>query len=211
MKITRWGLGLLSLAVLLTSVSNASAWWKPFSHCGSCCHLRHHCFETHITCRPYNAFTPICWGNLTCDGCCPNPCAVASGCMTPSFGGCAPGMDCAGFQGGCTPGGFCGYPGGMLPGYAGAPFQGYPVQGYPGAMQSLPGAPLPQAMPTLAPNYNVPPPANQTTQYGNPAMYYGVQPASYYPGYYYGYPTAYYPSYPAMPYGYGYGNPQRPY
>ena len=22
---------------------------------------------------PYNAFTPICWGNLICDGCCPSP------------------------------------------------------------------------------------------------------------------------------------------
>jgi hypothetical protein len=99
----------------------------------------------------------------------------------------------AGFAGGYMPGQFCGYPGGMLPSYAG---------GYPGAA-------MPQALPTQAPTYNIPPPAGQTTQYSNPAMYYGVQPASYYPGYYYGYPTAYYPGYPAMPYGYGY--PQRPY
>jgi len=210
MKITRWGLGLLSLAVLLASVSDASAWCGLFSHCGPC-HHRHHCFETHITCRPYNAFTPICWGNLTCDGCCPNPCAVASGCMMP--GGCGPDACGAGFSGGCAPGGFCGYPGGVLPSYAG----GYPggvLPSYAGVPAPYPGVPMPQPMPTQAPNYNVPPPVNnQTTQYGNPAMYYGVQPASYYPGYYYGYPAAYYPSYPAMPYGYGYGyaNPQRPY
>ena len=193
MKITRWGLGLLSLAVLLTSVSDAGAW---FGHCGSCYHHRHHCFETHITCRPYNAFTPICWGNLTCDGCCPNPCGVASGCCMPPS--CGSGSCGAGFAGGYMPGQFCGYPGGMLPSYAGAPI-------------AYPGVPMPQTMPTQAPNYNLPPPVNQTTQYGNPAMYYGVQPASYYPGYYYGYPTAYYPSYPAMPYGYGYVNSQRPY
>ena len=34
--------------------------------------FHHHKYTTQITCRPYNAFTPICWGNLTCDGCCPS-------------------------------------------------------------------------------------------------------------------------------------------
>jgi hypothetical protein len=69
----------------------------------------------------------------------------------------------------------------------------------------MPSGAYPQMVPTQIPN-NMPPPLNQTTQYGNPAMYYGVQPANYYPGYYYGYPAPYYPSY-AMPYGY---NAQRP-
>src|SRR5882724_10277641 len=62
------------------------------------CHNR---YVTQITCRPYNAFTPICWGNLVCDGCCPQPCGVASGCLPMTFGvppfaanGC--GMPCMG-------------------------------------------------------------------------------------------------------------------
>ena len=67
----------------------------------------HHRYVTHITCRPYNAFTPICWGNLVCDGCNPSPCGVASGCLPMTMGvppwaysaGC--GMPCMG--GACGP------------------------------------------------------------------------------------------------------------
>src|SRR5438552_136077 len=117
MKITRWGLGLLSLVALLTSVGDASAWgvfgWRP------------HCFETHITCRPYNAFTPICWGNLICDGCCPNPCAAASGCNMFPSGGCM-GDGC--MAGGFMPGGYyAGFGGGYMPAYAGMPFNANPA------------------------------------------------------------------------------------
>jgi hypothetical protein len=178
------------------SVSNASA-WGLFNHCGPCYHRGHHCFETHITCRPYNAFTPICWGNLYCDGCCPNPCGVASGCnMMPSwggggYGGCAPGMPCAG------------YPMGGLPSFASTPWDAAP-----GSFPNNPYGPQ-QSIPMQVPTNNVPPGVN-TTMYGNPGTYYGVQPANYYPGYYYGYPMQYYPGYPAMPYGYGNAQ-QRPY
>ena len=64
--------------------------------------FRHHRYVTHITCRPYNAFTPICWGNLVCDGCNPSPCGVANGCLPLTMGvppwavsaGC--GMSCMG-------------------------------------------------------------------------------------------------------------------
>src|SRR6516165_7581412 len=73
MKFTRWAVGLWSLTALLMLAGNADAWL--FNHCGGChgCHSHcHHCYETHICCRAYNAFTPICWGNLYCDGCCPN-------------------------------------------------------------------------------------------------------------------------------------------
>lgn len=69
MKHKLLALGFLSLLGLLTSdVPAYSGWW----HCHRC--------TTHITCRPYNAFTPICWGNLICDGCCPSPCGMVSGC-----------------------------------------------------------------------------------------------------------------------------------
>ncbi len=80
-----WVLGLLSLVGVSMSASDASAFLLRH-------HFRHHRFVTQITCRPYNAFTPICWGNLVCDGCTPNPCAVAGGCMPMGCGptGCAP-------------------------------------------------------------------------------------------------------------------------
>jgi hypothetical protein len=190
---TRWGLALASLAAVLLSGSDANAWCFKNSCCGPCYHHRLHCFETHITCRPYNAFTPICWGNLYCDGVCPNPQAFAAGCCSfPSYGGCMPGGCMAG---GCMTGpAYPGYAGGFAPGYGGygmgVPYQGAPYQGAP---MVLPGAPLPQGVPTQMPN-------NNTAQYGYP-MPYGVQPAGY-PGYYYGYPTY---NYPTMPYGNGYG------
>jgi hypothetical protein len=59
-----WVLAALSLAGLALSGTTA------FAGLFGCCFRSHCC--TQITCRPYNAFTPICWGNLTCDGCCPS-------------------------------------------------------------------------------------------------------------------------------------------
>ena len=93
-------------------------------------------------------------------------------------------------------GGGCGDPGigmgvgmGMPP--AGAMMMLPPGMPMPGAPMA-PGAPTPpnQMAPPSGP---VPPILNHTAQQGNPAAYYGVQPASYYPGYY-GYPQAYYPA-----------------
>ena len=192
MKLASWGLGLLSVAALLFSAVDADA----FSLCNPCSCHRHHCHhfchhscETHITCRPYNAFTPICYGNLYCDGCCPNPCALAGGC-SPSWGGCIAGSGCGGFAGPYA-GGFIS---GFGPVYAG-PLQPGWGDSYPGMLPSVPtslpvtpGTPGTQvpAAPT------VPPVLNHTTQYGNPVPYYGVQPTNYYPGYY-GYPANYYP------------------
>ncbi len=170
MKLTRWGWGILGVAALLVSSTSAQAW--PFHHCCGC---RHHCCEMHICCRPYNAFTPICCGNLFCDGCCPNPCAAASGCCAmPSYGCGMPAPCMGGFDG-------CGY-GACVPGACDAG---------PMMPPSLPpvGAPLPPGPATpVAPTPTTMPPAfNHTAQYGAPAMPYGVWPASYYPGYYYGY------------------------
>src|SRR4051794_14589629 len=78
MKSTRWILGLLSVAGLLLSLTQDAAALWPFNCCGG-----HHC-DMHICCRQYNAFTPVCWGNVHCDGCCPN-----FGC---GMGSCMPGM-----------------------------------------------------------------------------------------------------------------------
>jgi hypothetical protein len=80
-------LGLFSLCTLAFTASESQA-WPGLLH--SIFH--HHRYATTITCRPYNAFTPMCWGNLVCDGCCPSfgggggcqmPCSVGM----PSFAG----------------------------------------------------------------------------------------------------------------------------
>src|SRR5207249_4702540 len=47
---------------------------------------KHNRYVTQITVRPYNAFTPIAWGNLVCDGCVPNPCGVSMGQLPMAFG-----------------------------------------------------------------------------------------------------------------------------
>lgn len=93
---TNWGLnmkrkllalGLFSLCSLALFASESQAFFgllHPY-HPNSLWH-KHNRYVTHITCRPYNAFTPICWGNLVCDGCNPSPCGVASGCLPMQFG-----------------------------------------------------------------------------------------------------------------------------
>ncbi len=98
--------GLLSLCLLGISTSQVAA--GIFD-----CWCRHK-YTTQITCRPYNAFTPICWGNLVCDGCCPNPCGCASGCLPMTMG--VPPWACQGGGCGMPPpcmGGGCGMPGGF--------------------------------------------------------------------------------------------------
>jgi hypothetical protein len=198
MKITTWGLGLASLAALLLSVSDADA--LLFHHH---CHCRHHCCDMRICCRPYNAFTPFCCGTMHCDGCCPLPCAQASGCAAmPSYGCDMPAPVCGGFAGACAPG------------------YGSPAMGGSMPVNLPPAMPMPSGVPVPL-NPNVPPVLNHTAQYANPAMYYGVQPVGYYPGYYYGYQPSYYPAayyYQAAYqngynpyYGYGYGYAPRAY
>jgi hypothetical protein len=75
-------LGFLSLAALAWATAPASAWWPCGKCCSKCC--------TTICVRQYNAFTPICCGNLCCTGCCP---------MT--FGGCGMGGAAYGDGGTC--------------------------------------------------------------------------------------------------------------
>lgn len=200
-------LGLLSLAGLDLCLPQASAFF--------CCRKwRRCCGMTQITCRPYNAFTPICWGNLVCDGCCPS---------MGNFhgGGCGP-MGCGPM--GCGPMGY----GPMMGGWGESPLlAGGDVSCTPGSPGCLPSPtsttivpatpPTPGAAPAPgAPSFTPPPPAPSTTYY-NPYAGYGLQRAGYYPGYYgyrpaYNYAAAYqYNPYWANPYaGYGY-NPYQGY
>src|SRR5271168_3906033 len=90
MKRNILALGLLSLCCVALCAGSAHALFD--------CWLPRHRYVTHITCRPYNAFTPICWGNLVCDGCNPSPCGCASGCLPMQFG--APPWACGS---GCNP------------------------------------------------------------------------------------------------------------
>jgi hypothetical protein len=194
MKMTQWGLGLLSLAGLLWGAATTDA--GIFGHCCGC----HHCCDIKICCRPYNAFSPICCGNLFCDGCCPSPCGGAVGCCNfPSWGCGMPAPVCSGFAEACVPSG-------CAPG--GAPCQSLPSAPPATPTGTTPSGPAPSGT-------GVPPILNHTAGYGQPGWFYGVQPAGYY-GYqagYYGNPYLAWPTaaYPYTNYGYGFGYGQRPY
>ncbi|MBI3823832.1 MAG: hypothetical protein HY289_14275 [Planctomycetes bacterium] len=79
-------LGLFSLCALAMFANDSHAFGLLSPYHPSSLWNRHNRYVTQITCRPYNAFTPICWGNLVCDGCVPSPCGVASGCMPMTMG-----------------------------------------------------------------------------------------------------------------------------
>jgi hypothetical protein len=165
-------LSFLSLAGLAAGATPAQAW---LFHHGHGIH-RH---STVIICRPYNAFTPVCYGNLVCDGCCPiglpshgHGDACVGGACGPMFDGPVLG----GYDVGGIP------PSAMHPSmYVGAPM---PVPGQqpinlpPGAQFIPPGA---QAFP--------PPPAPANTQTYAPPAGYQVAPANYRGQY----PMVYYP------------------
>lgn len=76
-------LAVLSVAGLMVTVGHASAWW--------CCHKCANTCCTTICIHPYNAFTPICCGNLACNGCCPinlTQGCCQQGCGYPQCGPC---------------------------------------------------------------------------------------------------------------------------
>jgi hypothetical protein len=196
------------------------------AHTGEAGLLRHlcgHCdskFSTYICMRQYNAFTPICSGNLTCHGCCPMtfcggmppmPNPYMGGCMPPPMM-CAPPPMVPPYC--CTTGGCCdaeclpppvtaynghyGVPAPVDPGSHG--FSPVPAPVNPGSQGFTPPAPSPLP---------------QMSYMGmNPGYMNNVQPVGYYPYnpyYYYGYygqPYSYNPQYPnywqGMPY-YPYG------
>ena len=170
-------LGFFSACCLAFFASESQAFFGLFRHC---CHH----YTTRITCRPYNAFTPICWGNLTCDGCCPSPCGVAGGQMPLMMG--APPWACA-----------------AGPGY-GDPFLafgGFPMMGHPPMTAPMP--PI-NNTPGFTPPTPMPLPQNPNNTMIPPI---GVSQANYYPMPYY-MPMQYNP-YMGMPYapapGYWYG------
>ena len=72
----------LSVALLPLSSGTASAWCWPWKCCGQC-------YDFSICCKQYNAFTPICFGKLYCDGCCPSPYLNGYG-HSPAHGNCLP-------------------------------------------------------------------------------------------------------------------------
>lgn len=63
----------LSLMLLSWDSGKASAWNWPWK----CCCGR--CYDFSICCKQYNAFTPICFGKMSCNGCCPSPEAYGAG------------------------------------------------------------------------------------------------------------------------------------
>ncbi len=167
----------------------------------------HNRYTTHITCRPYNAFTPICWGNLVCDGCCPSPCGVAGGCLPMNIG--APpwcgnygmsGMPCAApcMGGSCGPDGACASD--MPPQMGMQPYMGMqPQMGMPiPDVRTAPFMP-PTPMPAGPGQVGYRPYANaQPMQMPMPMPWNGVAQANYSPNYYPAPQQGYYP----MPMGY---------
>jgi hypothetical protein len=221
MKRKHWLVGLVSIAALgVAAVPCAACFWK---HCCGC-----NKYSTYICVRPYNAFSPVCFGSICCDGCCPLQACSPScggGCPPPSFshpGFSAPSLvpcDCAPpypYLAAAPP--FPGYgpPHGMPPGYG-------PMPHGPGPMApphgfGPPAGPTPAPPPGMTPAPGGPfvPPAPKTTPpvttTWTPSPY-GIQPvAAYcppgvYPGYYPYYPMGYWTSaYAPTPYG-GWGVP----
>jgi hypothetical protein len=174
MRIKRILVGLLSLAVVGLSVQPSFA--RLFHHCCGCG------YSTYICCRPYNAFTPVCFGNITGLGCCP----VALNCCQPSGGpswydsGCGGACSASPSQSLPTPGNF-------------TPPPPTPMKGAVSYWwnQQEPYAMVPQAM---VPQAMMPQPM---------VLPYNVQQTSYYPGYYN--PGYYWPTAPAPMPNYWYG------
>lgn len=198
MKMKLLLLGLLGLSALATVASPASAFF------GLGCRGSNR-YATYIVCRPYNAFTPLCTGNLFCDGCCPmqgcglmNQCCPAPCCPAPCPAPCPPTCDP------CPPAACAMMPYGqqhMAYGYGYMPYY-YPQQQAPvqpdqnqmAAAQAAQMAAVQYQMSLLANYYqqqNVVP----VGYYPNYQNYYTPY---YYPGYYY--PTQYNGQMPNMGY-----------
>jgi hypothetical protein len=175
MKRKMLALGCLSVCWVAMFAMDCQAW-----------HCRHKC-AMHITCRPYNAFTPICWGNITCDGCCPSPCGVAGG-QVPMMG-----------QLGC---GVAGYGMPYATGFGAASATDMRPMMPPA--QSAPFVP-PVPMPVGPNTTMVPPGAVAQANYPMYAPQYYVP--QYYPYYVPTYATPYmgWPTAQPMPYYWGYG------
>ena len=167
-------IGLMGLVAFAVSVPQVHAWicWRR-----CCCK-----YSTYICCRPYNAFTPVCYGSICCNGCCPMQFSCGSGgpcCPQPC---CGPSM----VSQGCCEADL---------GPAHMPYGPQPI------LQPAPGP---------GPNWVPPGPTPMVSQapaMWNYSMPQQVQQTSYYPGYYPSYqPQGYWPTMPAFtPPSYWYG------
>jgi hypothetical protein len=174
MRMKRIAIALVSLAVIGVYAQPSWAW---FLH--RCCGCK---YTTYICCRPYNAFTPVCFGNITGLGCCPvalNCCQQPQmNCCQPSW--CGPSV----CDSGCCDSGAC---------YS----HSMPVPG-----NFTPPPPMPVTGP-VSYGWNQPAPYAMVPPYG---MQQGVQQTSYYPPYYAPYnPGYYWPTAPAPMPNYWYG------
>ena len=156
-------LGLVSLASLCASASNAPAW---FGHCCGC----NQC-TTKLCIRPYNAFSPVAYGSIVADGCMPiNIYGGGLPCMRAPNG--YPGACCSApscFTSGCCDSGCLPPAGAATP--AMAPGQPMP-QGVPGQQFTPPNPqPLNQGV------YMVP--MQNPMAYGYSYGYAPVQPIAY--------------------------------
>jgi hypothetical protein len=177
--------GLLSLT--------AFAWNTPWLQAGlfsKCCGSK---FSCHITVRPYNAFSPVCFGNMCCIGGFPCCGPMMGGPWGPPMGGpfCPPAGDHC-----CDP---CGDPchGGACTALP-APHGPHGPGGPHGPPAPMPG----DGKGNNGPNFTPPSPTplNPTSNYIPGAMAYPsspIQPAAYQPPYYGQQPYApgYYPGY----------------
>jgi hypothetical protein len=176
--------GLLSVAGLMASSGTADAF---LLHRLRCCHR----YSCKINVRPYNAFTPVCFGSMTCIG-------TAPGCCGGGHGGFNPMMPSVFAHGGFDDG--CCVPGhgpGFDHGPAGEP--GEPGKQMPPANDGkkfIP--PVPNPVPTTAWYYP------QTMPYYYSPVHQAAYRANYQAGYqaYQGYP-GYQPTYNPY-YNYGY-------
>src|SRR5262249_21364963 len=140
-------------------------------------------YSTFICCRPYNAFSPVCYGSICCDGCCP-----LQTCTPPCGGGWGGGCGGCGFAGrGWNP--MCLTPP-VVPGGMFAPTL---IAGQGACVPSHPYMVSPEPAPS------VPVTTNSAYTPMQPTGYY-----PYYPGYNY-YPMGYQSS--AYAPGYGWGMP----
>jgi hypothetical protein len=184
--------GLLSVAVLATVGGTADAGlFRCCRHCSK--------YSTYICVRPYNAFSPVCFGSVTGIGCMP---FFGGG---PGFGwpGAAPFMPSVFSHGPeCCDAGFGHH--GYIPGHAhDAP------AGEPGKQMPPAGKPFVPPNPTPVPGNTLVPPQNLSYYYSpvhqaayqpaHPMGYYGYQQPGYHPTYNLGY---YHPGYYPMTQGY---------
>jgi hypothetical protein len=178
MRMKRMVVGLLSLAVVGLTAQPSFAWLLS-----RCCGCK---YTTYICCRPYNAFTPVCFGNITGLGCCP----VALNCCQPSG---PPSYPCgASCDSHCDVGASYG-------GYMNStPMQSMPMQSMPAPGNFTPPPPTPMNG-AVSYWWNQQQPYAMVPQY---APQYGVQQTGYYPPYNPGY---YWPTAPAPMPNYWYG------